>query len=182
VYVAKRGVLQNVVENLSFIKKAWIWGLAIGLSMSVVKFISANGMNHLVPNAESLIYYVASILGDTGLSIFYMSSIVLLFQRKNWESKLKPFAYVGRMALSNYLLQSIVGTLIFYNYGLGLYGKISPALGFPLAIVIFIGQIYLSKYWLQRYQFGLVEWAWKSLTYGKIFRIKNQDKKEIEKI
>lgn len=180
VYIGKRGVFQNIEANLSFIKKAWIWGLVIGLSMSIVKYIAANEMNHLFPNIHSLIYYVACIFGDTGLSIFYMSSIILLFQRKKWGLKLKPFGYVGRMALSNYLLQSIIGTMIFYNYGLGLYGQISPVLGLSLVVVIFVGQIYLSKYWLQRYQFGPLEWAWKSLTYGKIFRMKNQDKKEIE--
>jgi len=172
VYVGKRGVFQNIETNLSFIKKAWMWGLIIGLPLSIVKYIAGSQMNHLLPDIYSLIYYVCNILGDTGLSIFYMTSIILLFQSNGWVQKLKPFGYVGRMALSNYLFQSIVGTMIFYSYGLGLYGQISPALGLPLVVVIFIGQIFLSKYWLQHYQFGPMEWMWKSLTYGKFFRNK----------
>jgi uncharacterized protein len=169
VYIAKRGVFQNIEANLPFIRKAWMWGLIIGLPMSIVKYFAGNQMCHFLPNIYSLIYFAASILGDTGLSIFYMTSIILLFQRQNWVSKLKPFGYVGRMALSNYLLQSIIGTMIFYNYGLGLYGQIAPAFGMALALVIFVIQIIIRKWWLERYQFGPVEWLWKSLTYGKRF-------------
>jgi uncharacterized protein len=179
VYVGKRGIFQNIEANLSFIKKAWKWGLIIGLSMSIVKFITADQINNFLPNIHTLIFYVSSILGDTGLSIFYMTSIILLFQSKNWMLKLKPFGYVGRMALSNYLFQSIIATMIFYNYGLGLYGQIGPALGLLFVVVIFIGQILISKYWLERYQFGPMEWVWKSLTYGKIFSNKNKDKEDI---
>jgi uncharacterized protein len=76
------------------------------------------------------------------------------------------------MALSNYLFQSIVCTFIFYNFGLGFYGQAGPAIGLALAIVIFTGQVYLSKFWLQHYQYGPMEWLWKSLTYGKFFRMR----------
>ncbi|MDR0331858.1 MAG: DUF418 domain-containing protein [Dysgonamonadaceae bacterium] len=170
VYIAKKGVFQNIESHLPFIKKAWLWGLAIGLPMSIVQYVAGSQMNHLAPNIYSFIFYFGQIFGNTGLSIFYMTSIILLFQRQNWVSKLKPFGYVGRMALSNYLLQSIIGTMIFYNYGLGLYGQIAPAFGLVFVIVIFTIQILISKWWLARYQFGPVEWLWKSLTYGKKFK------------
>ena len=175
IYVGKKGILQNIEANMGFIKKAWKWGLIIGLPMSIVKFIAGNQMNHLLPDIFSFLYYAGSILGDTGMSIFYMTSIILLCQNAKWLLRLKPFGYVGRMALSNYLLQSIIGTLIFYNYGLGLYGQIAPAFGMALALVIFAMQIFISKWWLGRYQFGPMEWTWKSLTYGKRFKNKVQN-------
>ena len=172
VYAAKKGVFQNIEANLPFIKKAWLWGLMIGLPMSIIQYWASHHANHLILNGFALLQFASGILGNTGLSIFYMASIVLLFQRQNWVSKLKPFGYVGRMALSNYLLQSIIGTMIFYSYGLGLYGQIAPAFGMALALVIFAIQIIISKCWLERYQFGPVEWLWKSLTYGRRFGMK----------
>ena len=114
----------------------------------------------------------AGFFGDTGLCFFFMTSIILLCQNERWKLKLKPLAYMDRMALSNYLLQSIICTTIFYSYGFGLYGKVAPALGLIFSIVIFIIQLFISKFWLKYYQFGLMEWIWKCLTYGKIFRMK----------
>ena len=171
VYAGRKGIFHNTAAHLPFIKKAWLWGLAIGLPMSIVKYVASYHADHIIFNGFTLLQYTAGILGDTGLSIFYMASIVLLCQKsKEWTARFKPFGYVGRMALSNYLLQSIIGTMIFYNYGLGLYGQIAPALGFVLAVLIFVIQIIISKWWLSRYQFGPMEWVWRSLTYGKRFK------------
>ncbi len=71
------------------------------------------------------------------------------------------------MALSNYLFQSVICTTIFYSYGLGLYGGVGPAVGVGLTVVIFLIQVVLSVWWLRRFQFGPMEWVWRSLTYRK---------------
>ena len=118
------------------------------------------------------IYTCAGFFGDTGLCFFYMTSIILLCQNKKWRLRFKPLAYMGRMALSNYLFQSIVCTTIFYNYGLGFYGKVGPTLGLALSVAILLIQIFISRYWLKYYQFGPMEWIWRSLTYGKLFKMK----------
>ncbi len=60
------------------------------------------------------------------LSLGYASTVVLLWQDPVWQRRLMPFSYVGRMALTNYLLQSLICTTIFYSYGLGLYGRMGP--------------------------------------------------------
>jgi len=171
-YAGKRAFFQNIDTNLTFIKKVWIWGLVIGLSMSIVKFICKGLMAGDPYSFYSVFYIGAGFLGDTGLCLFLMTSIVLLYQNRKWILRFKPLAYTGRMALSNYLFQSIVCTTIFYSYGLGLYGKVGAALGLVLTIVIFTVQIFISKYWFKRYKFGPVEWVWKSLTYGKRFGMK----------
>jgi peptide/nickel transport system permease protein len=71
------------------------------------------------------------------------------------------------MALSNYLAHSVVCTLFFYGYGLGLYGSLGPAITIVLTLIIYRTQISSSKWWLARYRFGPLEWLWRSLTYGK---------------
>jgi uncharacterized protein len=71
------------------------------------------------------------------------------------------------MALSNYLLQSLLCTTLFYHYGLGLFGRLRPVLGLFLTVGIFLLQMLLSVWWLRRFQFGPLEWLWRSLTYGQ---------------
>ena len=159
--------------DLFFLGKFYtMFSFLFGVPMSVVKYLSGSEMCYIFPNVYTVIHYTAGIVGDMALSIFYTTSIILLSQKVKWAVFFKPFGYVGRMALSNYLLQSVIGTMIFYNYGLGLYGQIAPAFGMVLALVIFVIQIIISKWWLSRYQFGPVEWVWKGLTYGKRFGMK----------
>ena len=171
-YAGKTKIFQNIETNLNKIKKICIWSFVIGFSMSVVKFWSKNMMAGDIFSFYSVSFYGAGIFGDTGLALFIISLIVLLYHKGRSMFIFKPLANVGRMALSNYLLQSIICTIIFYSYGFGLYGNVSPALSLVLVIFIFIFQIFISKYWLERFRFGPVEWIWRSGTYGKTFEMK----------
>lgn len=101
------------------------------------------------------------------IALFYMTSIVLMAQTKIGHKLLQPFTYVGRLSMSNYLLQSIVMTFIFYSYGLGLYGSISYTTGFVLVFAFFMLQIFISKWWVARFQYGPIEYIWRWATYGK---------------
>ncbi|MCL2040927.1 MAG: DUF418 domain-containing protein [Bacteroidales bacterium] len=181
-YAGKKKIFQNIESNLTSIRKIWIWSLVIGLTMSVVKFIFKNLMGADFYSFYTVIHTGSGFLGDIGLCLFFMTSIVLLYQNRKWMLKLKPLAYMGRMPLSNYLFQSIVCTTIFYSYGFGLYGKVGSALGLVLTVVIFTIQIFISKYWFKHYRFGPVEWVWRCLTYGKLFGMKLTEKNKIIKI
>ena len=116
---------------------------------------------------HQLVQRTAYTLGAPALMLFYVTGIVLLLRTKYWYNLLSPLANVGRMALSNYLLQSIIATLIFYNYGLGLFGEISPTFGLILTVFIFLAQIRISEWWFDRYRYGPMEWLWRLLTYGE---------------
>lgn len=80
------------------------------------------------------------------------------------------FAAVGKMAFTNYLMQSLVLTWIFYGYGLGQFNKMSEANGFGLACTIYLGQIAFSLLWLRRFQLGPLEWLWRSMMFGRWVR------------
>ena len=71
------------------------------------------------------------------------------------------------MALTSYLTQSIVLSVIFYGWGLGLYGRLGEARAAAIGVTIFGVQAVLSAAWLRRYRFGPVEWLWRSFTYGE---------------
>ncbi len=98
------------------------------------------------------------------LSLTYVSAFVLLGRRVKWLNVLAP---VGLFALSNYLTQSIICTLIFYGYGFGLFGKVGYALCLAIVVVIYAAQVFVSGWWARRFQFGPAEWLWRSLTYMK---------------
>lgn len=70
------------------------------------------------------------------------------------------------MALSNYLAQSVILSFIFYSYGFGLFGKLGSAVVAILCLIIYAGQLVVSRAWLSHYRFGPIEWLWRSLTYG----------------
>ncbi len=76
-------------------------------------------------------------------------------------------AAVGRMALTNYLMQSLICTFLFYWWGLGLWGTMSRSELMMVVAAIWVGQLVLSPIWLARFRFGPMEWLWRSLTYWK---------------
>lgn len=72
------------------------------------------------------------------------------------------------MPLSNYLLQTVIATTIFYSHGLGLFAALGAAPGFVIAVTIFAVQLVLSRLWLSRFRYGPLEWLWRGATYGRL--------------
>jgi len=77
------------------------------------------------------------------------------------------FAAAGQMALSNYLAQSVIFSVLFYGFGFGLFGRLGSAITALIGAAVFAGQLVASYVWLRRYRFGPAEWLWRSLTYGR---------------
>ncbi|RXZ80505.1 DUF418 domain-containing protein [Paenibacillaceae bacterium] len=98
-------------------------------------------------------------------AVFYITLLAVLFQKPGWHRLLMPFSYVGRMAFTNYLMQSVVCSLIFYGYGLGFFGKADYVAGLLITIVIFGLQVVCSKLWLSHFRMGPLEWVWRRFTY-----------------
>jgi uncharacterized protein len=167
VYAVKINVFREVRKHISLVKKVWLWSLLIGIPLAFLQVTSSPAIDTVHPSFYDMTYFIAIFLGGPTFCFFYITSLLLLTQKEIWIQRLSPIGAVGRMALSNYLFQSIVCTTIFYSYGLGLYGQVSPALGLLLTLVIYIVQVIISNAWLKSYSFGPVEWVWRRLTYGK---------------
>ena len=123
--------------------------------------------NPMEPTLLNLSWWTAASIGIPALSLFYACSVVLLFRSSIGRRLLAPFAAVGRMALTNYLMQSIVCTTIFYGFGLAQFGKVSPLVGLQLALGIYAVQVVISNLWVRVFRFGPAEWVWRSITYGR---------------
>lgn len=101
---------------------------------------------------------------NASLTLIYITGISLLMLKPKWETRLKPLASVGKMALSTYLSQSIIGVFLFFNIGLGLFTLTSPGQNALLCIAIFGIQIFICRWWLKHFSYGPVEWLWRSAT------------------
>jgi uncharacterized protein len=165
-YAGRRAIFHDVSAHLPFIRRVQRWGLMIGAAGSAA-FVAGESFDPSPTSVMQNVGRMCLVFGAPAMSFFYASTIILLTQDEAWRRRLAPLAAVGRMALSNYLLQSLICTMIFYSYGLALFCKVRPSLCLLLTIIIWLIQIPLSVWWLRRFQFGPIEWLWRSLTYWK---------------
>jgi uncharacterized protein len=166
-YTGKRRIFENIDRHQTLLRRILIAGFVIGVSFNGLLVWQILHPSWQAGDYQRTLLVALRTFGAPALMLFYVSGFILLSQNKNWRARIEPLSAVGRMALSNYLLQSVVATLIFYNYGLGLYGEITPTVGLILTLLIYLSQIRLSAWWFSRYQFGPLEWVWRTLTYGK---------------
>ncbi|RBW71160.1 DUF418 domain-containing protein [Bacillus taeanensis] len=156
-YTAKKKWLSHVeLHKRAFMTGAFLSFIA-GFAFKIIPLFSDNAG----------LLYLQDALGGPFVAIFYICMMALASLHKVLKPIMIPFSLVGRLSLSHYLFQSVIGTLLFYSYGLGLYGKTGAFTGTIMVVVIFSFQVIISKMWLKRYRFGPIEWIWKIATYGK---------------
>jgi uncharacterized protein len=160
---------QNVAAKLPLIRRIQWWALGIGLICAsgfvVWRSVAENPME---PSVWRILAATGYVFGRVSIMIFYVATIVRAVCNERWRRRLAPITLAGRMPLSNYLLQTLIGILLFYHWGFGLWGKVGPALDLVLAVAIFfIIQVPLTRWWLDRFPRGPMEHLWRVLTYGR---------------
>lgn len=166
VYIGRRKILERIQEEIPLLRKVFWIGLGFGIAGTWYSQILGGWatMTGSVLFASIVLFTLAA----WGLALGYGAGILLLMQRELWSKCLTPLQAVGRMALTNYLLQTLICTTLFNAYGLGLYGKVGPAAAALLAIAIYLFQVALSMLWIRHFRFGPAEWLWRSATYGRL--------------
>ena len=101
------------------------------------------------------------------VSLGYVGVVMLVCQSAALRPLTRPFAAVGQMALTNYLLHTVICTTIFYGHGLGYYGSVDRLGQIGVVVGVWVVQLVVSPLWLRRFRFGPAEWVWRSLTYGE---------------
>jgi uncharacterized protein len=110
--------------------------------------------------------YALNMAVAPALTFGYAGLVLAGLRRSRPPAWLRILRWPGRMALTNYLMQSLVMTTVFYHYGLGLFGSVRLHWTLLLAVALWLLQIPLSRAWLSRFRFGPVEWVWRFMTYG----------------
>ena len=105
--------------------------------------------------------------GSLFLCIVYISIFMIIINSNILKSLKVRLAAVGRMALTNYISQSFICTLLFFGIGFGLFGQIDRWIQVIIVLLIWILQLTWSKPWLEKFRFGPLEWMWRSFTYGE---------------
>jgi uncharacterized protein len=167
-WVARQGWIQNAGQHQGLFRR-WLWPLLItGLVFETINLLTEDvpeeALLGLVPVARTVLHAVATPLIAAG----YVCAIVLLFHGKTLRWLVQPFASVGQMALTNYLLQSVAIVLVLTaaGPGLGLAGKAGISTFLAITIVVYALQILFSSIWMRHFAFGPAEWLWRALTYG----------------
>lgn len=112
---------------------------------------------------DSQYNYWASLL----VSLGWVGAVMWVCKTDALPGVRRGLAAVGQMALTNYLLQTILCTTIFYGHGFGLFGRVERVGQLGIVVLLYAGQVLFSLVWLRRFRFGPFEWLWRSLTYGR---------------
>ncbi|WAC13002.1 DUF418 domain-containing protein [Dyadobacter pollutisoli] len=163
-YAGRRQLFQLIPQYLPLFRKLFLYS---GLAM--VTLYSLRILMKVITNPSFLMdyNYLYDLLVDSSnaaFTFFYLSAFTLLFYRYTQHFIVSYLASVGKMALTNYVLQSVFGTLVFYGYGLGLMGEIGAAWAVSLSLPFFIFQLLMSHWWMSRFRYGPLEWIWRSAT------------------
>jgi uncharacterized protein len=161
------GILQDPGAHRRWIRlgcHAALWpGLALALAFPTLARLDSAGAGHRGALALAL-----GDLGGYAVAVGYLLGLLLLLQRPWWRSRLALLAPMGRMALSNYLTQSLVCAWAFNNHGLGLWNRVTPATCILGGCGLFAMQAAGSRWWMARFRYGPAEWLWRVLTYGRL--------------
>jgi uncharacterized protein len=168
-YAGRRRIFSDAAQHTRFFIWVAVMALVIGVASSSLHvfgdFFAGKGI--ALPKALDG-WFVARLLGDIGMALFYLSGVTLLFtqwRRARWV--LTPFANVGRMGLTNYLMQSVMFAIVLGR----VFGLPFVAVGWLSLLLhncFFVVQILYSHWWFRYFQFGPVEWAWRSLTWFRL--------------
>lgn len=163
-------IFSQITERLPFFRRLAAWGLSLGIAasgfVSAVHFYARSSpvLSEAFMCAISLVYELSVLLLGCG----YGAAVVLLVQRATFHRVLRLIAPVGQMALTTYIGQSLICTLLFYGWGFGLAPRVQAARVFSITLGVFLLQVLLAHAWLSFFRFGPMEWLWRSLTYGRL--------------
>lgn len=162
----KMEVLQALRTN-AFYRKMICWGIGIGFTCSFIG-IGLNIYHNYDVTYSPAFGRVPNQIGALFTAMGYVGLVMWWVKQNNLFSKAKiALANVGRMAFTNYIMQSIISNCLFYGWGLGLHGQLERWELLLITIVIWVFQIIFSTLWLRYFRFGPLEWLWRSLTYFK---------------
>ena len=176
-YAYRRRFFQDLSSHQALIRRLLVYGLVLGLVGNIGFSALAGGAEAaLPPSPAGIVGVICYGFGVPALALFYIALVATLWQKRVWRRLLSFLAPVGRMALTNYLMQTIICVLVFYGYGLGQFGRVGARTATLIAFAIFLFQIPVSALWLNYFSYGPMEWIWRQLTYRRRLNLRLERK------
>ncbi len=184
-WAGRRRLFEDGEKNRELLKRVLRWAGTVTLAMPLLAgglYLlgqamgggaqgGAQGGQGAMPDPTSWPVIVSLCFYDAWngtMTLFYVAAFALLFQRARWQRLLVRLAPVGRMALSSYLLQTVLGSFVFFGFGFGLLGRFGNAVTVPIGLAVFVLEAWVCAAWLGRFRYGPVEWLWRSLTWLRV--------------
>ncbi|WP_188207101.1 DUF418 domain-containing protein [Alkalibacillus aidingensis] len=158
IIIVKLGWLKDIEGNLKQIR---MW---LGISFIIFALFKIGPYAFGMP---AWMDFMQDTIGGSFSSIFYLLLLLILFEKRYFFRFQRIMSGVGKLSLTNYLMQSVICFLIFYGVGLGWYGELTVPALVALALLIYSMQALFSHWYLSKYQYGPFEWIYRSLTYGR---------------
>ena len=168
-YLGRSNFIRELPENIEILKRVRFWGLAVGFALTLLIVAGTK----FLPTVSALVAIIEDqYLAGPILCLGYAASLTLAFIKNPRRRVFDYFSKVGRMALTNYLSQSLVLTFLSYGWGLGLALKLNGFEVLGICVGLFVVQVLISDAWLRNFRYGPLEWAWRCITYWKVLPIK----------
>ena len=168
-YLGRSNFIRQLPDKIAILKKFRFWGLTVGFALM---FLIVLGTKFL-PTVSALIAIIEDqYFAGPILCLGYASALTLSFLGNPNRKLYGYFSKVGRMALTNYLTQSLVLTFLSYGWGLGLALKLNGFQVLAISFLLYVAQIIFSGFWLSKFKYGPLEWLWRCITYWKPLSIK----------
>ena len=167
VWFVRSGVMEDPGAHLPFFRKLAFYGLPFGIGIGLLGSMIA--MSH-TPGVRTDGWGIARgllLLGNLAACLGYVGMVVLMLQGRTIFSRIAVLGPPGRMALTNYLMQSVICAIYFYGYAMGHWGM-PRAQQLLFVLVVYIAQIAFSHWWLARFRYGPMEWFWRGFTYRQV--------------
>lgn len=166
--IGRNKLYTNLNEKKPVLKKVCFYGFLIGVPSSLLYAWNAV-TGYPAGMVGTAVIYAVSVVP---MSFGYITAICLWYIKNTDRKIFRVMAAPGRMALTNYIMQSVFGILIFYGFGFALGAKLGLGYIEWIAFGIFLLQVLYSYVWLHYFRFGPLEWVWRMLTYGKWLKFK----------
>lgn len=166
-YIGRNRFYTHLESHRSALRQIACYGFGFGLPLSL--FYAWSAMNNCPRSlgVHSVLYFISVF----PLSFAYIAGICLCFLHHPQWGIFRFFAMPGRMALTNYIGQSLFGMLLFYGIGWGFGAETGLIYVIMIAVSVWVVQALFSNIWLHYCQFGPLEWIWRMLTYGRVFKL-----------
>jgi len=165
-WIGRTRLFENLQTNVLLLKKIILWSAAGTFAMIPLFWYMFSQMESIFDFTSWWSMFALSAYDNFNFffTIFLAAGFVYLYELPKMQKLLTWFAPYGRMALTNYVFQSLIGTFLFFNWGLGYIARLRNIELLFVGLIIIGVQIIVSYYWLKKFKYGPLEWAWRSLT------------------